>query len=97
LRRYTEASTVRCVVDRHRVGTDLGLFSSSASKDLLLEGDCDDVFLRLAAECGWVDDLLSYVDAMAEASRAKVRRWLSRRESVNTLKVDGTSVATSGE
>lgn len=65
--------TVRVLINRDCVGTELGLnFSApevglnvldddlAPSSDLFLQGDCDDVTLQLIVELGWLDDVAKY-------------------------------------
>ena len=52
-------SCVRVVVNMEPVGEDLGIvYGSGATRDIFLQGSCDDVFLKLAEKLGWKDDLL---------------------------------------
>ena len=39
-------STIRVVVNKEEVGRDLGMFQDK-DRDVLLRGDCDDIFLEL--------------------------------------------------
>ena len=58
---------LRVVVNRERVGDDIGLGQSA--RDLFLLGDCDNQLLELAEQVGWLHDLARYRDDMCEASR----------------------------
>ncbi len=59
-------TTIRVVVNKDPVGSELGIvYSGNASdpiknattRDLFLQGDCDDICLKLVTELEWLDDL----------------------------------------
>ena len=59
----------RLVINNESVGEHLGLkYSDKHSKDSLLLGGCDNGFLHLASELGWIDDLYAYKYLMCENS-----------------------------
>lgn len=55
--------TIRVVVNKDPVGSELGIdfittdHNQGNKRDLFLQGDCDDVLLKLIMELGWLDDL----------------------------------------
>jgi NAD+-dependent protein deacetylase sirtuin 2 len=53
------ASAVRVIVNKEQVGSELGLVYGDANdkRDFFAQGECDDVFLELIKELGWLDDL----------------------------------------
>lgn len=70
---YAADKTIRVVVNREPVGVELGLdFANPASRDCFAQGDCDDVFLELCKELGWLDDLKP--DLLPPESAEKVRK-----------------------
>eukprot|EP00960_Hanusia_phi_P059727 764271-Hanusia_phi.AAC.4 len=52
------------------VGRGLGLNFEKNEKDIFLQGETDRVFLDLANQLNWTDDLKKYVHLMAESSAA---------------------------
>jgi NAD-dependent SIR2 family protein deacetylase len=58
---------LRVLVNRERVGQEIGLGASARDAELL--GDCDEQLLVLAEQVGWLHDLARYRDDMCEASR----------------------------
>lgn len=70
------SDAVRVVINNEPVGVELGLKygsgGSEASRDLFLQGDCDDVFLNLMRELGWLSGLEAIADALPEESRARL-------------------------
>ena len=83
-------SVRRLVVNRDRVGEELGLDfesdtttaagSATSARDVLLQTDCDGGFLALATQLGWLDDLYVYKDKMCEASASLLEQAYSTRE-----------------
>eukprot|EP01041_Mallomonas_annulata_P004555 gene4555-9036_t len=70
-------STPRLVVDMNPVGLHLGLdFQSPSSRDILLPGPSDAIFLELTQALGWTQDLLVYKHLMATDSREILERSL---------------------
>ena len=72
-------TTIRVVVNNDPVGSALGIVYSSKDKydhestrDLFLQGDCDDVLLQLTTELGWLDDLDP--DVLPPLSAERVRK-----------------------
>lgn len=68
---------LRVVVNRERVGEDIGLGNSA--RDEFLEGDCDAQLLELAERVGWLQDLAKYRDDMCEASRELLDAKLQKK------------------
>ena len=61
--------TVRVVVDVNPVGSELGIeYSPNPKRDFFAQGPCDQVFLHLISELGWLDDLKAKRDLLPEAS-----------------------------
>ena len=77
---YATAS-FRVVVDLHPVGGNMFDFSDEKSekRDMFLQGKCDEVFVDLAAECGWLDELASFAQEMSDSSRVLIERKLEER------------------
>jgi hypothetical protein len=51
----------RMVVNNQIVGENLGMkFSDKDSLDSILMGSCDEGFLYLASELGWINDMYKY-------------------------------------
>jgi NAD-dependent deacetylase sirtuin 2 len=63
-------TTVRVVVNNEPVGQELGIdyTSSDGTRDFFARGDCDEVFLNLIGELGWLDYLRAETDNLPEKS-----------------------------
>lgn len=49
---------IRVVVNKEEVGSELGIdYSDNAERDFFAKGSCDEVFLDLVCQLGWLDDL----------------------------------------
>jgi len=67
--------TIRVVVNRHPVGAELGIdYSPNAQRDLFLQGDCEEIFLKLIEALGWMDDLKQIIGELPSKSADLVRR-----------------------
>ena len=71
--------SMRVVVNMEIVGESVFDFSKG-SRDMLLRGECDSIFVDLAIACGWLDDLASHADLMCESSRALVLRRVAEEQ-----------------
>ena len=70
------ASALRLVVNNEEVGAELGIdYSPASARDCFACGECDDVFLALMAELGWLGGVDS--DALPEASRQRLAAHLA--------------------
>eukprot|EP00301_Raphidiophrys_heterophryoidea_P000312 c10154_g1_i1.p1 GENE.c10154_g1_i1~~c10154_g1_i1.p1 ORF type:complete len:104 (+),score=24.28 c10154_g1_i1:148-459(+) len=58
----------RVVINRDHVGEDCGL-DYEGPTDIFEGGECDEAFLRIATEAGWLPDLLQYREAMCPRSQ----------------------------
>lgn len=47
----------RVIVNREPVGEDLGIEYKNPTRDVFLQGTCDEAILSLVAKLGWMDDL----------------------------------------
>jgi hypothetical protein len=59
------------------VGEDLGIRcceDDSAGRDCFIQGDCDEVFLDLITELGWLDDLHAIADLLPARSAELVQQ-----------------------
>ena len=75
-------TTIRVVVNTEPVGSELGIVYNSSNnnnnddhcqetkRDLFLQGDCDDLLLKLIVELGWLDDV--YPDVLPSSSADRV-------------------------
>lgn len=62
-------TTQRVIINNERVGQDLGIdYGPNAERDFFAKGNCDDVFLDLICELGWLQDLTAVTDNLPEAS-----------------------------
>jgi len=50
----------RLIVNRDRVGEDLGIKYFNSIRDIFYEGDCDNGFLEIIRELGWEEELNNY-------------------------------------
>lgn len=67
-------STTRVVVNQEPVGQELGIdYGPRAERDCFLQGKCDEVFLDLIAELGWLEDLEAKEKDLPEASAKLLR------------------------
>jgi NAD-dependent SIR2 family protein deacetylase len=66
-------SIPRLVVNNQIVGENLGMnFSNKNSLDSILMGSCDEGFLYLASELGWINDMYKYRKLMCPNSAALI-------------------------
>jgi len=72
-----DRSCPRLLINRDRVGEDLGMFSRDT--DHFLSGTCDDGFLALCAEAGWLDELQALASGMCANSQATLAAFLHAR------------------
>lgn len=60
----------RLVVDRDTAtGFRADINIAKNPNDIMLEGDCDSVFLDIIEEAGWLEDLTKYKDSLCESSK----------------------------
>mmetsp|Transcript_10987 Transcript_10987/g.13627 ORF Transcript_10987/g.13627 Transcript_10987/m.13627 type:complete len:329 (+) Transcript_10987:85-1071(+) len=70
---------IRLIVNNEEVGHSLGIdYSETAKRDYFAKGMCDEVFLDLMCELGWLSDLSEIVDELPEASRLLVNDRLAK-------------------
>lgn len=63
------------VVNQEPVGKELGIkYDPEAERDFFAQGKCDDVFLNLITELGWLADLEAKVKDLPAESAKLVRR-----------------------
>ena len=63
-------SCKRLIVNDQPVGEELGIdYSGSSTRDYFAEGNCDEMFLCLIKELGWMDDLKALSDDLPRASQ----------------------------
>ncbi|KAG7356431.1 Sir2 family protein [Nitzschia inconspicua] len=77
-------STKRVVVNHEAVGEDLGIdyTGKDEGRDFFAQGSCDDVFLDLAVELGWLQYLLDDIDELPPSSAKLLRE---RKKSTETV------------
>ena len=61
---------VRVVVDRERVGADMGMFADGRDDVFLGGRGADEVFLSLCRELGWLEEMREFVGVLPEGSAA---------------------------
>mmetsp|Transcript_3655 Transcript_3655/g.6683 ORF Transcript_3655/g.6683 Transcript_3655/m.6683 type:complete len:333 (-) Transcript_3655:281-1279(-) len=67
-------STHRVVVNNEPVGKGLGIdYGPYVERDFFAQGNCDDVFLDLICELGWLPDLKEVVDNLPKSSVDLIR------------------------
>lgn len=74
------SSGKRLLINLDAVGEDLGL---DFSKDLFLQGTCDDGFVTLATALGWLNDLNVYREQMCDASVAVLDNAMNANANAN--------------
>ena len=68
------SDTSRVIVNNEPVGQELGIdYSSDAKRDFFAEGNCDEVFLDLIHELGWMNELKMQADNLPEMSLELIR------------------------
>lgn len=67
-------TTIRAVVNLDPVGFELGIEYGNSERDVFLQGTCDEVFLELIQELGWLPDLEAKIDLLPESSMSLVRQ-----------------------
>lgn len=75
---HAPGTAKRAIINRDKVGQELGIDYSNSkdTRDLFLQGSCDDIFLELIQELGWLDDL--NVDTLPESSAKLVKAARNR-------------------
>ena len=86
-------SALRVVVNQDPVGQDLGIeYSDRAAekksddgdydqkRDFFAQGSCEDVFLNLIIELGWLEDLRAKIDQLPLESADMVRKRMEKRK-----------------
>jgi len=59
----------RVIINNEQVGKELGIdYGPNAERDFFAQGNCDDVFLDLICELGWLQDLNEVVHNLPEDS-----------------------------
>ena len=62
-------STYRVVINNERAGKELQyLFTHPFIRDCFIQGSCEEVFLDLITELGWLEDLNRVIDNLSEDS-----------------------------
>jgi len=62
-------TSYRVIVNNEPVGRELGIdYGPNAERDFFAQGNCDDVFLDLICELGWLEDLNGARENMADGS-----------------------------
>jgi len=70
------AETPRLVVNRERVGQELGIvYGPTATRDIYSNKDCDAVFLYLAHKLGWIDDLKENIDKISPIGQQLFKQY----------------------
>jgi NAD-dependent deacetylase sirtuin 2 len=73
---HVNPSTPRFIVNREKVGRELGIYYGDESKrDIYSNLDCDIVFLYLAHKLGWVEDLKEHIEKMAPESQRLILEY----------------------
>ena len=63
------AITQRVIINNEPVGQELGIdYGTNSERDFFAQGNCDNVFLDLICELGWLQDLNEGVDNLPQAS-----------------------------
>lgn len=66
--KQVKSGVPRLVINRERVGEDLGIDFNGT--DVHISGDCDEAILRLSEALGWIDDIWQYADHMSPKSQS---------------------------
>mmetsp|Transcript_12396 Transcript_12396/g.18510 ORF Transcript_12396/g.18510 Transcript_12396/m.18510 type:complete len:368 (-) Transcript_12396:127-1230(-) len=76
-----KSDCVRVIVNREPVGDDLGIeYGKDSKRDIFCKGNCDEIFLELAIQLGWLADLKAHVKSMAPKSAELLRKALAKSE-----------------
>ena len=61
-------------MNREPVGEELGIdYSADATRDFFAQGNCDEVFLELIKELGWMEGIQEKLEDLPPASAKLVR------------------------
>jgi NAD-dependent deacetylase sirtuin 2 len=71
--RLAPPNAKRVIVNAEQVGEDLGIDYSGNGRDFFAQGECDQIFLDLITELGWLDDLEPIRDDLPEKSQSLLR------------------------
>jgi len=73
------STTIRFIVNKEQVGEELGIdYSNQAERDFFAKGNCDDIFLELISELGWLSDISQILDQLPESSANLVREKMNQ-------------------
>ena len=70
---------VRVMVNRDKVGQELGIQYQNPTRDIFLGGDCDEMFLDIIEKAGWLEDLAKYKNDMADPSKELLEKRLAKK------------------
>lgn len=70
---------VRVLVNNEKVGEFMFEFNDEDSRDLFIDGKCDDSFLALIDKLGWLKDLEENIDHLAPSGAEMVKKLLLSR------------------
>ena len=75
----------RVVINNEEVGKELGIDYSNAEnkRDYFAQGNCDEVFLNLITELGWLQDLNEVVDNLPQSSIELIEAKQKRSEELS--------------
>ena len=67
----------RLIINRDEVGQELGItYGQRGGRDFFMEGDCDEQFLKLIEELGWLGELGKIIDEIPQESVCLVKNRL---------------------
>lgn len=73
-------NAIRVIVNIYPVGAELGIeYGPDADRDYFMQGSCDEKFLDLIDELGWLGDLAKVVDELPESSANLIRSRLKAK------------------
>ena len=69
---------MRLLVNREKVGQELGItYGDDGGRDYFMNGDCDEQFLQLIEELGWLGELKKIVGDLPGDSARLVKNKLN--------------------
>lgn len=73
------ADSLRLIVNMNPVGSELGIkYGAGNTRDFFVQGSCEEIFLDLIEELGWLHDLNNFIDDLPDSSANLVRSRMAK-------------------
>ncbi len=86
-------ASMKVLVNVDEVG-QFDFSNGETSRDIFLQGKCDEMFVNLAAECGWLEEMASFDAIMSDSSRLLISEKMKEME--NQIKMNNGTAGSSG-